>query len=534
MHGRVKVRTTEEEKEIKALERQKKVSIYKLLIGQIQEKRKSGQLNNELLTLTAQLLLGNPDIYTLWNIRRETLLQLSNSEFSDNEDELVILFDSELQLTESCLRINPKSYCAWHQRKWVLDTRSNADWEKELLLCNTYLNYDERNFHTWDYRRYVLTNYNASLEDEFNFTTEKIQNNFSNYSAWHYRSKILPKLYPDKQGGRPIEEKHHQKELEMVQNAAFTDPDDTSAWFYQRWLLGAVKGSKQIIQASLQNGKIFVAFNRCISKNDVVANVHVSIGGKTVNGSWQSPGRRDHDVLWVLQSDDLDDFNVIDLKVEYKSEETEHQILICRQTSDKQYFGSNPGNFKIRYSDAVVEELDKQLKSCWQLLELEPNNKWTLLATTYLLHCLDPCKNITDSLELLERLKTIDRRRSGYYSDLASKWIIENYLHDNGNINGEKIREKIPKGIKLTALYHLQYWSMCTSVNFSNNSLSAHSLPALMPLQNCEVLDISNNEINTLRTLPKLPKLRKLCVTGNKLSLNDINECKHRLSIDIE
>lgn len=49
----------------------------------------------------------------------------------------------------------------------------------------------------WDYRRYVL----ASSPDrkpastELDYTTRKIESNFSNFSAWHQRSKVLGSLW---------------------------------------------------------------------------------------------------------------------------------------------------------------------------------------------------------------------------------------------------------------------------------------------------------------------------------------------------
>lgn len=49
------------------------------------------------------------------------------------------------------------------------------------------LDADERNFHAWGYRQYIVKLLGTPVEEELCYSEEKVAQNFSNYSAWHYR-----------------------------------------------------------------------------------------------------------------------------------------------------------------------------------------------------------------------------------------------------------------------------------------------------------------------------------------------------------
>jgi len=71
---------------------------------------------------------------------------------------------------------------------------------------------------------------------ELAYTTRKIEANFSNFSAWHQRSKVYTSLWDS---GKLDPIKCREEEFELVRNAMYTDPNDQSVWMYHRWLVGA-------------------------------------------------------------------------------------------------------------------------------------------------------------------------------------------------------------------------------------------------------------------------------------------------------
>lgn len=53
-----------------------------------------------------------------------------------------------------------------------------------------------------------------------------IKKNFSNYSAWHYRGKLMPKLYAHVESKYVLPLERIKSDLEMLKHAFFTDPND--------------------------------------------------------------------------------------------------------------------------------------------------------------------------------------------------------------------------------------------------------------------------------------------------------------------
>ena len=239
MHGATKSDLTPER--IKLIN--DNIKKYKKLNSFILSQKKCKIYNEEMLEKCNKILTINSEHYTVWNYRREILLYLFENDFKTNQDEQGRLLLNELSTISSTLHRNPKSYSSFHHRFWCIkqDKFNKIDLNKELKLCSDFLSLDSRNFHCWDYRRFIVSqsgsrsNNNIKLKDELKYSKELIEQNFSNYSAWHYRSTLIPLIC--KNNDKKLK-KRINRELKWVKNAFYTEPNDQSAWLYHRWLLG--------------------------------------------------------------------------------------------------------------------------------------------------------------------------------------------------------------------------------------------------------------------------------------------------------
>ncbi|XGW30078.1 hypothetical protein V3C99_009247 [Haemonchus contortus] len=526
MHFVKKVPTSDEEKAVKQKERAAKLKVFCTVRDRIFDKRAKGELDDEILSLTQRLLEKNPDIYTFWNIRRETIekkiKEWKDCESTTEDDsckekcrkKIENILSGELFLTQACLEENPKSYAVWFHRGWTLQRQEHPDIKRELALCEKALKLDCRNFHTWDHRRVVAKLGNLGEEEELEFSNRLIAQNFSNYSAWHYRAVLLPRIQNAKTGEFKLDDTVIASELKKVTSAFFTDPDDQSAWVYSRWLL-EMGSEKEFLRpdsaspavpltVSFHGNNTTIVMSKACTFNELLPFVESSS-----EASWRGISafsEQPHSArIWQCMSDvpcsvrlNIDEGNVLDFsKKPYVNKE------LLRKAFD----------MTIRKPNVAIETITE---NCKQLMEMEPKNMWAHYMYTLCLMETRPAECHEEILKHLGTLATmLDVKRQEIYKNLASRQILNRVLRDE--VDGQPLLELLMDGknnqlairnAQISSLDGVELLAgLVTQLDVSGNELS--SLDGIL-LPNLEYLSANENPITRISATTTLCNLKFL------------------------
>jgi geranylgeranyl transferase type-2 subunit alpha len=297
MHDQRKVRGELDEKSRQFQE--EKIERFRTVYDNIFDQYRRGNLSRDVLGLLNVLLEISPEQYTFFGYRRKILLHAwaTTTSVMSQQSAVVVEGDGvdrqqgaaspdaqgcnnnvddikardleeEYALNTAVIMKDFKVYSAFVHRRWILSQmdaqRRRALLQGELKKCESLLKLDDRNFHAWGYRRWVtdelrqiridggdaaplLSSSLFSDQDEWTFTDAKINQNFSNYSAWHNRALLMEGLAASASAAAvakattsdhaAVFETRAVHETELAIKAFYCDPNDQSAWLYAAFLL---------------------------------------------------------------------------------------------------------------------------------------------------------------------------------------------------------------------------------------------------------------------------------------------------------
>lgn len=256
-----------------------------------------------LRDLSGRMAALLPDIITNWKFRWNMVLAMTNALTTDCVSTIELMrkiFQVEQEVWTKALQKNPKSYSTWQHRKLVtvlllqcelngyVPKVSKDSWSEfnllnpsdltdellenaaiqiynELRDIETYLSRDNRNFHAWGARAWLLSiakqvpglyeestkRFELSQDYDDWFTRTKIDEDLSNYSAWHART-LIDHLDPF-------------QEAETVIDGIWTDPSDEGLWSYLETVvfhrcLKPPEGNILPTTAKRVNSKVYLEF----------------------------------------------------------------------------------------------------------------------------------------------------------------------------------------------------------------------------------------------------------------------------------
>lgn len=205
-------------------------------------------------------------------------------------------------------------------------------------------------------------------------------------------------------------------------NATFTDPNDSSAWFYQSWLLNYSKSQPNSLwRAIISENRAIVVFHgdTCIKTDNLIL---IKKQNTTDNqyeeiNTWNSYNTKLYSKIWIteLPMTFLENSS-LSLSLKY-----ENNIYELELNSDGTWFYKSTVTNKYNR-----ERLKEVMENYEQLVEMEPNNKWAILTRIFLRKQIyyDSNTFLTACMEDLESLKANDHKRFNYYLDLRKLNII--------------------------------------------------------------------------------------------------------------
>ncbi|KAM9510372.1 geranylgeranyl transferase type-2 subunit alpha [Guaruba guarouba] len=305
-------------------------------------------------------------------------------------------------------------------------------------------------------------------------------------------------------------------ELELIRNAAFTDPHDQSAWIYLRCLLSQALPPPRILSLYLHRDDpaLAITFSRPIVAGP---ELEVVLDGAPVDGKWRSAeGGARSSRTWLLDLPPAPPASSLRLRVTWAPGPAPCELTL-QSGEDEAWWQEPIAARELFWPEVGVSEaglLRAQAQWCRELRELEPQSRGCLLVLALLLWALEPLEHEEEMRSCLQELKAADPMRRGFVSDAASRLEVAAALLRRGAGPEGELRLR---GKALTSLPLLEHMVLVPALDLSHNGLGG--LPGAMgALRRLKVLDVAHNNISSLKGFPPLPWLEEMGLEGNPLS----------------
>ncbi|CAH0724986.1 unnamed protein product, partial [Brenthis ino] len=172
----------------------------------IMTKRKLKKISSidcdRLIRLMNITLLLNPEINSLWNKRRDMVL------------DLILDKSVELHFTRLILSRKPKCNEVFAYRRWILENIFQDEnvqinnieslINDEFIICDLASDKSPNNYHSWNHRMWVLNmmnvrraeiDLNALYIKEYHFSEKWTSKHVSDYSCFHYHQFCIKNIY---------------------------------------------------------------------------------------------------------------------------------------------------------------------------------------------------------------------------------------------------------------------------------------------------------------------------------------------------